>query len=416
MDQVNKRDMAIDLDSIDRTMASIRADFPLIVTNEQVYLDNAATTQKPQSVIDALTHYYQHDNANVHRAAHKLAARATESYENAREALRRFINAQTREQILFTAGTTESINLVAQAWGMTNLGKDDEILITLLEHHSNIVPWQLLAQRTGAKVVACNVTAEGEIDLDDFHAKLSQRTKLLSVGHVSNALGSINPIAEMIEAAHNQGAVVLIDGAQAVGHMVVDVQALDADFYAFSGHKMFGPTGIGVLYGKLDLLNAMPPWQGGGEMIETVSIERTTFNALPYKFEAGTPNIADAIGLGAAVNYLEALDRPAVQIHEDALLRNATSAVQQLPGVSVVGTSAHKSGVLSFKVDGAHPGDIGTLLDQQDVAVRVGHHCAMPLMHHLGLPGTVRASFSLYNNTDDVDRFVAALTKALSFI
>ncbi len=397
-------------------LSKIRADFPLIAGNEQVYLDNAATTQKPQAVIDALSNYYARDNANVHRAAHKLAGRATESYENSRESLRRFINAESREQIIFTAGTTESINLVAQSWGQTNLQSGDEIIITLLEHHSNIVPWQLLAQRTGATLLACNVTPEGEIDLADYHAKLSTRTKLVSVGHVSNALGTINPVAEMISAAHDKGAVVLVDGAQSVGHMAVDVQALDADFYAFSGHKMFGPTGIGVLYGKLELLNAMPPWQGGGEMIETVTIEHTTFNSLPYKFEAGTPNIADAIGLGAAVQYIESIDRSMVQQYEDNLLRLATSAIAQLPGVRVIGTSAHKSGVLSFVVDGAHPGDIGTLLDQQDVAVRVGHHCAMPLMQHLELPGTVRASFSLYNNTDDLDRFVAALTKALSFL
>lgn len=408
------------MDSVDvseeNVLAAIRADFPLIAANEQVYLDNAATTQKPQIVNDALTRYYQHDNANVHRAAHKLAARATDSYEASREAVRRFVNAASREHIVFTAGTTESINLVANSWGSTTLRSGDEILVTLLEHHSNIVPWQLLAQRTGAKVIACNVTATGELDLDDYHSKLSAKTKLVSVGHVSNALGTINPVAQMITAAHEQGAIVLVDGAQAVGHMSVDVQALDADFYVFSGHKMFGPTGIGVLYGKTDLLNAMPPWQGGGEMIETVTIEHTTFNTLPYKFEAGTPNIADAIGLGAAIRYIESLDRALVLKHEDSLLRHATSAIQQLPGVKVIGTSAQKSGVLSFTVDGAHPGDIGTLLDQQDIAVRVGHHCAMPLMQHLELPGTIRASFSIYNNTDDLERFVAALTKALSFL
>ena len=397
-------------------ISAVRADFPLIAGEEQVYLDNAATTQKPQVVIDALAHYYAADNANVHRAAHKLAGRATANYESSRDALRRFINAENREEIILTSGTTESINLVAQSWGGANVGPGDEILITLLEHHSNIVPWQLLAQRTGATLVACNVTAAGEIDLDDFADKLSERTKLLSVGHVSNALGTINPVADLIAAAHAKGATVLIDGAQAVGHMPVDVQALDADFYVFSGHKLFGPTGIGVLYGKRALLEAMPPWQGGGEMIETVTMEETTFNALPYKFEAGTPNIADAIGLGAAVEYIETLDRAGFRNHEDNLLRQATSAIQQLPGVHVVGTSERKSGVLSFRVDGAHPGDIGTLLDQQDVAVRVGHHCAMPLMQHLELPGTVRASFSLYNNSEDLDRFVAALTKALSFI
>ncbi len=397
-------------------VASVRSDFPLIKANEQVYLDNAATTQKPQSVIDALSSYYERDNSNVHRAAHKLAGRATQHFEDARESVRRFINAAAREEIIFTAGTTESINLVAQSWGSANLTADDEILITLLEHHSNIVPWQLLAQRTGAKLVACNVTAAGEIDMDDLAGKLTRRTKLVSVGHVSNALGTVNPVAEIVSTAHAQGAKVLVDGAQAVGHMQVDVQALDADFYAFSGHKMFGPTGIGVLYGKQTLLEAMPPWQAGGEMIETVSIENTTFNRLPYKFEAGTPNIADAIGLGAAIAYIEGLDREQVLRHEDALLRHATSAISQLPGVRVIGTSSHKSGVLSFSVDGAHPGDIGTLLDQQDIAVRVGHHCAMPLMTHLELPGTVRASFSLYNDTADLERFVAALSKALSFI
>jgi len=400
----------------DFDIAKVRADFPLIHNGDQVYLDNAATTQKPQVVIDALSDYYKYDNSNVHRAAHKLAARATQSFEDARESLRRFINADVREEVIFTAGTTESINLVAQSWGNANLSADDEILITLLEHHSNIVPWQLLAQRTNAKLVACNVTAAGEIDMDDFAAKLSTKTKLVSVGHVSNALGTLNPLEHIISAAHAAGAKVLIDGAQAVGHMPVDVQALNADFYAFSGHKMFGPTGIGVLYGKQTLLDAMPPWQAGGEMIETVTIENTTFNSLPYKFEAGTPNIADAIGLGAAVTYIGQLNRNQVQQHEDQLLRHATSAISQLPGVQIVGTSAHKSGVLSFSVDGAHPGDIGTLLDQQNVAVRVGHHCAMPLMAHLGLPGTVRASFSLYNDNTDLERFVAALSKALSFI
>ena len=397
-------------------VATLRADFPLIVADEQVYLDNAATTQKPQAVIDALTNYYAADNANVHRAAHKLAGRATHNYETARESLRRFINARAREEIIFTSGTTEAINLVANTWGSSNLTQGDEILITLLEHHSNIVPWQLLAARTGAKLLACNVTASGEIDMDDFAAKLSDKTRLVSVGHISNALGTINPVETIIDAAHRLGSKVLVDGAQAVGHMQVDVQALDADFYAFSGHKMFGPTGIGVLYGKEALLEEMPPWQGGGEMIETVTIEQSTYNTLPYKFEAGTPNIADAIGLGAAVNYIENIDRNGALHHEDHLLRQATSALQQLPGVHIVGQAAEKSGVLSFKVDGAHPGDIGTLLDQQNVAVRVGHHCAMPLMNHLQLPGTVRASFSLYNDTSDLERFVEALSKALSFL
>ena len=397
-------------------IAAIRNQFPLIAAGQQTYLDSAATTQKPQAVIDALADYYAGDNANVHRGTYQLAARATDHYESARRKVQTFINAAHTEEIVFTAGTTESINLVANSWAGEALGPGDEILISVMEHHSNIVPWQFAAKRAGATLKACSVTADGELDLEDFHSKLSERTRLVAIGHVSNALGSINPVAELIAAAHSAGALVLLDGAQAVGHMAVDVQALDADFYAFSGHKMFGPTGIGVLYGKRELLDAMPPWQGGGEMIETVSIEQSTFNALPYKFEAGTPNIADAIGLGAAVDFIESLDRTMVEAHETDLLRRATSAIQQLPGVRVIGTSTEKSAVLSFVVDNAHPSDIGTLLDQQQVAVRVGHHCAMPLMQHLQLPGTVRASFGLYNNTDDLDVFVAALNKTLSFL
>ncbi len=402
------------MDKLD--LRRIRADFPLIDGATQVYLDNAATTQKPFQVIDAISTYYRTSNANVHRAAHKLAAAATEQFEQARTNVATFINAPLREEIIWTRGTTEAINLVAHTWGSQSIQAGDEILLTMLEHHSNIVPWQLLAQRTGAKIEVCRINAEGELDLDDLHNKLSKRTRLVAVGHVSNALGTINPIRQIADAAHAVGALILVDGAQAVGHMPVDVQALDADFYAFSGHKLFGPTGIGVLFGRRELLESLPPWQAGGEMIERVSFAGTTFNALPYRFEAGTPNIAGAIGLGAAIEYLQSLDRLAIQTHEDKLLNAATSAIAQLPGVRIVGTAKAKTSVLSFVVDGAHPQDIGTLLDQQDIAVRVGHHCAMPLMDHLSLPGTIRASFSLYNDTGDLERFVAALDKALSFL
>ena len=400
----------------DSYLNSLRSDFPLIAGADVVYLDNAATTQKPSRVIDAVRGYYENTNSNVHRAAHTLAATATAQFEQARSALQLFLGAASSDEIIWTSGTTEAINLVAQTWGEAQVKAGDEFILTRLEHHSNIVPWQLLAERKGAHIRICETNSAGELDLAQLDSLLNKRTRLVAVGHVSNALGTINPITTITEMAHAKGALVLVDGAQATGHLSIDVQALGADFYAISGHKMFAPTGIGALYGRRELLDAMPPWQSGGEMIERVSFEGTTFNALPYKFEAGTPNIGGAIGLGAAVAYMNGLDRSQLEAQEAALLRQATSAISQLPGVTVVGTAAKKSGVLSFVVDGAHPADIGTLLDQQQIAVRVGHHCAMPLMDKLGLPGTVRASFSLYNNQADLDRFVQALDKALSFL
>ena len=396
--------------------ARLRAEFPLIAAAEVVYLDNAATTQKPQTVIDAISAYYEHDNANVHRAAHKLADRATRAFEAARASMQALLGAASREEIIWTRGTTEAINLVAQTWGDSQLEADQEILISASEHHSNIVPWQLLCERRGARLVVCPLHEDGSLNLTEFDRLLNERTALVAIGHVSNALGTVHPIADLCRRTHAAGALMLVDGAQAVGHLPVDVSELGVDFYACSGHKMFGPTGVGVLYGRRALLETLPPWQAGGEMIERVSFTGTMFNALPYRFEAGTPNIAGSIGMGVAADYLLALDRPAVQAYEDQLLRQATSRIAQLPGVRLVGTAADKSGVLSFVVDGAHPQDIGTLLDQQNIAVRVGHHCAMPLMEQLGLPGTVRASFSLYNNEDDVARFVAALDKTLSFL
>jgi len=400
----------------DSYLSEIRADFPLIARGDCVYLDNAATTQKPQAVLDAVASYYQHSNANVHRAAHALASVATQQFEDARRALQLFLNAASSDEVIWTSGTTAAINLVAHSWGEEQISAGDEILLTRLEHHSNIVPWQMLAKRKGAHIKVCETNTLGELDLDQFAQLLTNRTRLVAVGHVSNALGTINPVRKITDLAHEHGAIVLVDGAQATGHMSVDVQALGADFYALSGHKMFAPTGIGALYGRRELLDAMPPWQGGGEMIERVSFEGTTFNQLPYKFEAGTPNIGGAVGMGAAIEYLNGLDRAKAELQEQALLRTATSAIAQLPGVEVVGTAAKKSGVLSFKVSGAHPADIGTLLDQQQIAVRVGHHCAMPLMDKLGLPGTIRASFSMYNTQADVEQFVKALDKALSFL
>ena len=401
-------------------VAALRSDFPLLAEPSRgrplVYLDSAATSQKPHAVIDAIVDYYRHHNANVHRAAHQLADRATTMFEDARKKAQRFLNAASAHEIIFTRGTTEAINLVAQSYGGARLRPGDEILVTELEHHSNIVPWQLIAERSGARLVAARATDEGEIDLDDFVAKLDARTRIVALGHVSNALGSIHPIERLIALAHGAGAVVLIDGAQAAPHIAIDVRALDCDFYAFSGHKVFGPTGIGVLYGKERLLDAMPPWQGGGEMIETVSIERTTFNRLPYKFEAGTPHIAGAVGLGAALDYLARIDRAALDAHEARLLRLATDRLGQSEGVQLVGTSRAKVAIVSFLLRGGHPHDVGTLLDQQGVAVRSGHHCAMPLMARLGIPGTVRASFALYNSEADVEALVEGIERVRALL
>ena len=398
-------------------MISCRADFPLLgKRSDVVYLDNAATTQKPAPVLNALRDYYETANANVHRAAHRLSDDATRAFEAARETVARRIHAASSDELIWTRGATEAINLVAAAYAPLVLGEGDNVLITQMEHHSNIVPWQFACSRTGATLRAVGVLANGELDMADFDDKLDERTKIVAVGHVSNALGTVNDLATLIPKAKAAGAAVLVDGAQAVAHYAVDVQALGCDFYAFSGHKMYAPTGIGALYGRRALLDAMPPWQSGGEMIERVRIEATTYARAPLKFEAGTPHIAGAIGLAAAVDYLDALDLKDVQAHEDDLLRYATSRLGQIEGLEVVGTAARKGPVLSFLLDGAHPHDVGTLLDQQGVAVRTGHHCAMPLMDALKLPGTVRASFGLYNSRGDVDALVAAVDKARAML
>jgi cysteine desulfurase / selenocysteine lyase len=396
-------------------VAKVRADFPIL--NQQVnghplvYLDNAATTQKPQAVIDALVHYYTHDNSNVHRGAHTLSDRATAKFEAARKKVADFINANHAQQIIWTRGATESINLVAASWGATNLQAGDKILVSALEHHSDIVPWQMIAEKTGARVIPIPVDDTGTIDLTAYSALLDERVKMVAVNQVSNALGTINPVSDIISQAHAVGAKVLIDGAQAIAHWPVDVQAMDCDFYVFSAHKLFGPTGIGVLYGRRELLEQMPPYQGGGEMIETVSFAGTTYNQLPYKFEAGTPDIAGAIGLGAAIDYLHTLDRQALAAHEDALLAYATKKALDVPGLRIIGTANAKAAVLGFVIEGTHPSDIGMLLDQQGIAVRTGHHCAQPLMQQFGIPGTVRASVSIYNNVEDIDRLFIALEK-----
>lgn len=398
----------------------IRADFPILhqEVNGQplVYLDNAATTQKPNAVIDAISDYYCNDNSNVHRGAHALADRATVKFEAARTKVAEFINAPDAKQVIWTRGTTESINLVAASWGRANLKEGDRILVSAMEHHSNIVPWQLIALETGASVEAIPVDVTGTIDMQAFASMLDERVKMVSVGHVSNAMGSINPVEEIIASAHAQGAKVLIDGAQAVSHWAVDVQRLDCDFYVFSAHKLFGPTGLGVLYGKRDILESMPPYQGGGEMIETVSFAGTTFNQLPYKFEAGTPDIAGVIGFGAAIDYLNQLDRAAAAAHEQALLVYAEEKARATDGIELIGTSERKTSVMSFMLRGAHPADVGVLLDKQGVAVRTGNHCAQPIMDQFGIPGTVRASFSFYNTFDEVDRLFAAIEKAKMFL
>jgi len=376
-----------------------------------VYLDNASTTQKPRSVIEAITRYYETGNANVHRGVHVMSERATQAYEEARSKVARFLHARDDREIIFVRGATEAINLVAQTFGRTRLGSGDEVLITAMEHHSNIVPWQMLREQTGAVMKVAPVTDAGELDLAEYARLLNRRTRLVSVTHVSNALGTVNPVREMIEMAHLRDIPVLVDGAQAAPHMKVDVQSLDCDFYAFSGHKTYGPTGIGVLYGKAALLDAMPPYQGGGDMILQVSFEKTLYNAIPYKFEAGTPDIAGAIGLGVAIEYLEEIGMDAIAAHEHELLAYATEAVRGVPGIRIVGTAREKAGVLSFVLDGAHPHDIGTILDHEGIAIRAGHHCAMPLMERLGLPATARASFGLYNTREEVDALVGAIKK-----
>jgi cysteine desulfurase/selenocysteine lyase len=397
-----------------------RAEFPILQqqVNGQplVYLDNAATTQKPQAVIDAIAAYYRDINSNVHRGAHTLADRATAAFEASRSRLAGFIHAGAREEVIFTRGTTESLNLVAQSYARPLLRAGDRILVSGLAHHSNIVPWQMVAAVTGAVVEPIPVTELAELDVAAFEAMLDARVRIVALEQVSNAMGTIHPIVRIAAAARAAGAAVVVDGAQAVAHHAVDVRALGVDFYAFSGHKMYGPTGIGVLWGRRELLEQMPPWQGGGEMIETVAFEGTTYAGLPYRFEAGTPHIAGAVGLGAAVDYLCTLDRAALAAHEDSLLALALGRAAEFPGLRVVGRARDKIGVLSFLLDGAHPHDVGTLLDQQGIAVRTGHHCAQPAMARFGIPGTVRASFALYNTHAEVEQLFAGLEKVRSFL
>ncbi len=398
----------------------IRADFPILHQEVNgkplVYLDNGATTQKPQVVIDAIANYYRTTNSNVHRGAHTLSDQATQMFEDARITLQKFLNAKKSEEIIWTRGTTESINLVAQTWVRSNVKAGDEIVISGMEHHSNIVPWQMVCEQTGAVLKVIPVLDDGSLDYNGYLKLLSDKTKFVAVVHVSNALGTLNPVEDIIREAHKVGAKTLIDGAQAVAHWDIDVQALDCDFYAFSGHKLFGPTGLGVLYGKEALLNAMPPYQGGGEMILHVSFEKTTYNVLPYKFEAGTPNIAGAIAMAAAVNYLNSLDRVALAKHEDALLARANELAAQTDGIRLIGTSNKKASVFSFLIEGTHPHDVGTLLDQQGIAVRTGHHCAMPVMDQFEIPGTVRASFTFYNTLEEVDALFKAIEKVKMFL
>jgi cysteine desulfurase/selenocysteine lyase len=393
----------------------IRKDFPILHQSVHgkplVYLDNAATTQKPLAVIEAIENYYRHDNSNIHRGVHTLSERATEAYERVRAAAQKFLNAADQKEIIFVRGTTEAINLVAQTYGRKNVGSGDEVLITAMEHHSNIVPWQLLCEEKGAKLRVAPINDRGELQLDEFEKLLSPKTKFVAIAHLSNVLGTLNPVQKIVQMAHSRNIPVLVDGAQAAPRMQVDVRALDCDFYALSSHKIYGPTGIGILYGKTKLLEAMPPYQGGGDMIASVTFEKTVYNRLPYKFEAGTPNIADTIGLGAAFEYLNGLGLEQIERHEAEVLDYATKSVEAIPGVRVVGTAKEKAGVLSFVMDDIHPHDIGTILDTEGIAVRTGHHCAQPVMQRFGIPATARASFGLYNTREEVDALVKGIRK-----
>jgi len=393
----------------------VRAEFPILSRTiggkPLVYLDNAATTQKPQAVIDALVRYYSTENANIHRGVHTLSQEATEHYEQARRDVQHFINSGDPGEIVFVRGTTEGINLVAQTWGRANIAAGDEILISAMEHHSNIVPWQMLAEEKGAILRVAPIGDNGELLLDEFEKLLGPKTKLVAVAHISNALGTINPVRTMAQMAHRWNACVLLDGAQAVPHMSVDVRDLECDFYTFSGHKVYGPTGIGVLYGKAELLESMPPYQGGGDMISSVTFEKTLYNRVPYKFEAGTPNVAGGIGLRAALDYVNAIGISAIARHEQEVLAYGTERLQEVPGLRLIGTAKEKAGVLSFVLEGVHPHDIGTVLDQEGIAIRTGHHCAQPLMQRFGVPATARASLALYNTAEDMDALAAALEK-----
>jgi cysteine desulfurase / selenocysteine lyase len=394
---------------------NVRADFPIldqkIHGHPLVYLDNAASSQKPRAVIDAIARLYSRDYSNIHRGVHQLSERSTKQYEDTRATVQRFVNAADAREIVFVRGTTEAINLVAQTYGRQNVRRGDEILISALEHHSNIVPWQMLCEEKNASLRIAPVGDDGGISADDFAKLLSSRTKIVSIAHISNVLGTILPVREIAKLAHDHGAVVMIDGAQAAPHTRVDVQDLDVDFYAFSSHKLYGPTGTGVLYGKAALLEAMPPYQGGGDMIRSVTFEKTTYNTLPYKFEAGTPNIEGVIGLGAAIDYVTSLGLDRIAQHERDLLEYATCELSRIPGLRIVGTAAEKAAVISFVIDGVHPHDVGTILDRQGIAVRTGHHCAQPLMERFGIPATTRASFALYNTREEVDAFVRGIAK-----
>jgi cysteine desulfurase/selenocysteine lyase len=395
-------------------LTALRADFPILSQRVHgkplVYLDNAATTQKPRQVLGAITRYYSEDNANVHRGVHTLSGRATDAFEAARAKVARFIGAAHVHEIVFTRNATEGVNLVAQTWGRTNLRHGDEIVISAIEHHSNIVPWQLLCGQTGASLRVVPVFDNGELDVEGYRRLLTRgRTRLVAMTALSNALGTVTPIAEMIRLAHDAGALVLVDGAQAAYHMAVDVKALDCDFFVLTGHKLYGPTGIGVLYGKTALLESMPPWQGGGDMISAVTFEGSTWNVLPYKFEAGTPHIEGVVGLGAAVDYVSAIGMARIEAHERELLAYGTEALRTVPGLTLVGTAPKKASILSFVMDGVHPHDIGTIVDREGVAIRTGHHCAQPVMDRFGIPGTARASLALYNTRADIDRLIDAL-------
>ncbi|WP_316809785.1 cysteine desulfurase [Pedobacter heparinus] len=401
-------------------LTDLRQQFPILSRMVKgkplVYFDNAATSQKPQCVIDALTHYYTYYNANIHRGIHTLAEEATMAYEATREAVREFVGAGATEEIIFTRGTTEAINLVAFTWGRQNIGPGDEIIISGMEHHSNIVPWQILCEENHAVLKIIPVTDEGELAIEAFKELLSSKTKLVSVVHVSNSLGTINAVNEIVTAAHLVGARVLVDGAQSAVHLDIDVQKMDCDFFAFSGHKVYGPTGVGVLYGKRELLQDMPVFQGGGEMIKEVTFEKTTFNDLPYKYEAGTPNIADTIALKAALDFISAAGKDQIRLHEAALLAYATARLKTIPGLSIIGEAKDKASLVSFIVKDVHPQDIGVLLDNMGIAVRTGHHCTQPLMKRFGIPGTVRASFALYNNLEEIDVLIAGLGKTIKML
>jgi cysteine desulfurase/selenocysteine lyase len=401
-------------------VAAVRAEFPALAQSVHgrplVYLDNAATAQKPRAVLDAMQRYYEHDNANVHRGVHALAERATAAYDQARETVRAFLNAASTREIVFTRNATESINLVARAWGDANVHAGDEVVVTTLEHHSNIVPWQLLCERAGATLRAAPIDDRGELLMDDFARLLTPRTKMVAVTHQSNVLGTITPVAEMVAMAHRAGAAVLVDGSQAAVHMAVDVAAIGADFYVMTAHKLYGPMGVGVLHGREAVLEAMPPFLGGGDMISTVTFEGSTWNELPHKFEAGTPNVAGAVGLGAAIDYVRRIGLDAIGAHEAALLARATERLERVSGLRVVGTARRKAGVISFVMDGIHPHDLGTVVDREGVAIRTGQHCAQPLMDRLGIPATARASFAMYNTMDDIEALVAALGRARALL